>query len=408
MFSIIEAITLRVRECGDAMRNIMASQYNPFFSPMVMGDEAKGYEREFSAAELAEFRKNNHQYDPKLIDISKHLFDDRLPLCGYYLAIYLIASSYIYIEPWAEIRRSLWSVHGGMFEYPVIAMIIGYRLAHNALLAFLYLTEVTTNKWRLLYLLPLGVVKSLPFAFFPTTIVYFVLYANSTLTGVKNRLFDSFFAASGFAVLIKIAAFSPGRFSGNLLRVSQLVKGRTVSAFSVVTVPYATFVISVSFFFLFAFLLQILLIFIEAAFDYFAWSMPYRGFNLFGYGMAFALMMYGIAEYNATLRLNHVLIDYDVIRQAREKGAFIQDKLEIEALSRLNYTEDDVTRLSELPTILGPRLGLEDPFCFVGPHLPVDPRERADFYWQDLYSHRLEDPNRLLPEREALARKGIA
>ena len=80
----------------------------------------------------------------------------------------------------------------------------------------------------------------------------------------------------------------------------------------------------------------------------------------------------------------------------------------VKALSRLNYSEDDVTSLSELPTILAPRLGLEDPFCFVGPHLPVDPRERADFYWQDLYEHRLDDPNRLLPEREALAGKRTA
>lgn len=407
MTSILGAITLRFREFRSAMDNFIASQYSPFFSPIVMGDEAKGYEREFTDEERDAFRNNHHQYEPKLIDISKKLFDGHLPICGYYLGIYLIVASYIYIEPWGEIRRNLWDLYGGRFEYPILAMIVGYRLAHNALLAVLYLTEVTSNKWRLLYLLPLGVIKSIPFAFIPTTLIYFVLYANTTLTSVKNRLYDSFFSARAFASLIKIAAFSPGRLSSNLLRVSQMVKGRTVSAFSVATVPYATLVISVSFFFLFAVFLQMILLIVEALLDSFGWSMPFRGFNLFGYGMAFAVMMYGIAEYNAAIRLHSVLIDYDVIHQAREKGASIQDKLEIEALSRLNYGEDEVTSLNELPTILAPRLGLEDPYCFVGPHLPVDPRERADFYWQDLYEHRLDDPNRLLPEREALARKSI-
>ena len=408
MLSLFGAIQLRLFELRSSLKNFLSAQYSPYFSPFFMGDEAKGYERELTKEELAELRRNQGQYEPKLPEVAKDLVDGHLPICGYFLAVYLIAVSYIYFVPWGEVRRSLWDIYGGSFQHPVLAMIIGYRIAHNALLAVLYLLEVTHKRWHLLWAIPLGVLRSVPFALFPTTVIYFVWYANTTFSGVKNNLFDAYFSARALANLIKLAAISPGRFSKNLLKASVVVKARPFTAFSAVTSPYALFVGSVSVFFLLAIAHQMIVLFAGGVFDYFEWYLPYREFNFFGYGVAFTVMMHGVADYNATIRLHQVLLEYDVIHQAREKGACIQDKLEIKALSRLNYSEDDVTSLSELPTILAPRLGLEDPYCFVGPHLPVDPRERADFYWQDLYEHRLDDPNRLLPEREALAGKRTA
>lgn len=368
-----------LRNLRNALNNWWLAQLSPIYSPVWLGDRI-----EDNVDAWIDYKKRKHEpvtggenaYLPALFS---HTVQHQPQKTA---AIFVLVVGLFYAIPWREISlqfRDEFEMGEIVRAYLIIA---AYSTLANLVSLVFIGFETTRSITQTLLYLPRAVCFTLPFSFFPSSFIPILIYSGSILIPHPHLVFFMYANAKLWLAAYYVALFKKGSFTQAIEQTSYCFKGRPIitllsggAAFSAAFAPgFAAMILLVP--------LHVIGTLTDLIWQYAA---PYAAFATF-------FAMHAYAKYAAAVQFDAINNDYQAIREQRLLGRYVPDTFETRALGLIEYEPEHPIDVSAAARILHEKLGIDDPYCFVGPIKPALAHLKPGA-WCDFFYDRPARPN---------------